>query len=341
MVLICGFARVLSPFAKLAFSTAVTDQNGANGSGTSSRGAIGLSGESSDLHKVKRGRIIKRRRPGGQKTSRWSIPFLGNLFTRSQRSTDKVHVDSDTNPTDQISDASLDFEENIRTNSHPHKKSKQRGHKLESRKHDFKDWSSEEIWLYTKLDSRGSTTEFQTLVDNGPRCRDALNQRQRPESSLNRGIERYQRWSIRDAKLKHKIYPNLIVIVAAKAGEAIASTVRRTTNKLKILHDQWQDAFSNGKNESNRTLQVSSNSTPTLYAMIIKFSVVSIVTFDPSQPARPIKIIANLNHTLDGRDVWHAYAISIVCVRARNYLMGLEESGCFADKVQEDNDPDA
>lgn len=174
--------------------------------------------------------------------------------------------------------------------------------------------------------------EFAALVDNGARCRDILAQERHAEACLARGIERYKSWAYRDGRLQNKAYPEPILVCSAKPGESVGSVVDRTTKKLRALGQQWRDAFrhQHGHGRELDTQEITAIM-PTLFAFVVKYSIVSIMSYDPNMIDAPTRTIETLDHQIEGHDVWHAFAISITCVYGRNYLLRLESNGLFQD----------
>ena len=187
-----------------------------------------------------------------------------------------------------------------------------------------------------------ATNELVLLIDAGPRCRDAILQDQHPEPPLKKAIERYQIWSIRDAKLQRRPYIDLIAITSSKLGESVQSVVNRMTEKFHSLADHWRDKLRHPDCKETDAEQRYNRKLPTLYGFMIKYSVVAIVTYDPRSRSNPIRTLVTLNYQEDGHDVWHSLAISIVCCRARNHLLQLEKEGLIGPEMPPDeDDPDA
>ena len=65
------------------------------------------------------------------------------------------------------------------------------------------------------------------------------------------------------------------------------------------------------------------------------------MSYDARIPNKPVRTLETLNFQLDGSDVWQALAISIVCVKARNKLMQLDQEGHIGEDIPDDSDPDA
>ncbi|KAL9102966.1 MAG: hypothetical protein Q9163_001953 [Psora crenata] len=186
-----------------------------------------------------------------------------------------------------------------------------------------------------------ATNELNALVQAGPRCRDAILLKQQPEQPLKKGIERYKKWSLRDGKLLRKPHIDMISVATAKPGETVQSVVHRITDKLYSLGREWRNKWRHPDHKESDVDQGYMHEPPTLYGFVIKYSVVAIVTCDARMPTKPVRTLVTLDFQQLGQDVWHALAISIVCVRTRNYLLQLEEEGQIGEEILDDSDPDA
>lgn len=79
---------------------------------------------------------------------------------------------------------------------------------------------------------------------------------------------------------------------------------------------------------------------PTLYGFVLKYSVLAIVTYDASVPKKAIRTLGTFDWKVGAQDVWHALAVAIVMVRARDYLLQLEREGELGEEITELSDPD-
>ena len=117
--------------------------------------------------------------------------------------------------------------------------------------------------------------------------------------------------------------------------------VTRVTDQLYSLAAQYRDKWRHPSCCPNSKIQDYTHDLPTLYGIIIKYSVVAIVTCDASVPDKPIRTMATYDWNKGaGQDVWRAFAVAITVVRARDYLVGLDEEGELGEEIEE-SDPDA
>ena len=164
-----------------------------------------------------------------------------------------------------------------------------------------------------------------------------------PEETLQREIESYFRWSMRDADLNKTEHIPAIAIATAAPKESVAGVVGRVTDQLHHMGSRyrslWQDSSRSTETDG---LQYYVHDLPTLYGVVIKYSVVSLVTYDVAKPGQAVRCLGTYNFQKDGQDIWHALAVSIIFIRARDYLIKLREEGELGDKTNVDStDEDA
>lgn len=195
-----------------------------------------------------------------------------------------------------------------------------------------------------------------------------------PEPIIYRQIKAYYDWSMKDAGLDSTEHIPIVSIVSARPDEPVSDVVARLTNELQERGRQYrtkwlEDKESTGRaNKPNNTDDDDNNNNdenqppvfesdlPTLYGIVIKYSVLACVTYDVANPDREVKSLALFDFQHHGQDVWHALSIAILLVRARDYLVRLRDKGGLGlglvgnaatkikqkqEEADDDNDPDA
>lgn len=149
-----------------------------------------------------------------------------------------------------------------------------------------------------------------------------------PEHILQREIESYFRWSMRDAGLQKTKHIPAIAITTAAPKESVASAVGRITDQLHDMGKQYRSLWLDRTRCSETDdVQYYVHDLPTLYGVVIVSSVVSFLTYDVAMPGQAVRCLGAYNLQKRGQDVWHALAVSIIFIRARNYLMELKGEG--------------
>lgn len=87
-----------------------------------------------------------------------------------------------------------------------------------------------------------------------------------------------------------------------------------------------------------------SHDLPTLYGIVIKHTVVAMVTYDVCVPGQEVRSIAMFDFGKPDQDVWNGLAVAILVVICRNYLMDLaaeEEAEKQSAEEEDEEDLDA
>ena len=111
-------------------------------------------------------------------------------------------------------------------------------------------------------------------------------------------------------------------------GAPTAPTPKKPTSKT---------AKGKGKAKAVDTEEEFEHELPTLYGLVIANTIVAIVSYNVAVPRKDLRTIAIFDFGDNDQDVWNAFAVAIVVVTVRNFLMGLE----WEDKVEVvEEDPD-
>ena len=181
------------------------------------------------------------------------------------------------------------------------------------------------------------------LIKLSGHVRDRIQMGLSAEETLEREIESYFRWSMRDAGLSKTEHIPAIAIATAVPEESVAGVVGRITDQLHHMGNQYRSLWRD-RTRSTETddVQYYVHDLPTLYGVVIKYSVVSLVTYDVAKPGQAVRCLGTYNFQKEGQDIWHALAVSIIFIRARDYLMELKEEGELGDEADVDSsDEDA
>ncbi|KAL9609408.1 MAG: hypothetical protein Q9167_005832 [Letrouitia subvulpina] len=184
-----------------------------------------------------------------------------------------------------------------------------------------------------------ASVALQSLFDLPGRVRDRVARELSPEEPLRRELLAYYKWTIKDAELARTPHIPVVAIGTAAEHESVASIVGRVTDQLHELGRQYNQLFYSHTDEDG--VQQFKHELPTLYGIVITYTVVSFVTYDARFPEKQVQSMGTYDFSQTGGTVWHALAVSIYLIKARNYLVELDEAGFFERKVVYDSDPDA
>ena len=78
---------------------------------------------------------------------------------------------------------------------------------------------------------------------------------------------------------------------------------------------------------------------PTLYGLVVAHTVVALVTYDSAVEGKALRNLALFDFGDYEQDVWNAFAVAMIVIWARNYLVTLPWEEVQED--EEEDDPDA
>lgn len=137
---------------------------------------------------------------------------------------------------------------------------------------------------------------------------------------------------MQDADLTDVEHVPVLTIASAALKEPVAGVVGRLTDRLQEMGRQYRALWIDEHN-SDDNVQRYFHELPTLYGIVIKYTVVAFVTFDVCDPYKPVKTLAVFDLQKYGQDVWHGLALSILFVRARDYLLALQAEGELGKRI--------
>ncbi|KAL8942468.1 MAG: hypothetical protein Q9211_001362 [Gyalolechia sp. 1 TL-2023] len=243
----------------------------------------------------------------------------------------------------------------------------------------MKNWSKDQVWLFYRLNNRGFEPllpgtwdfDFETVPDKvfsdddakvlikaregneynasralknlfylGSRVRDRITCGFRPEETLRREFLEYYKWSIKDAGLYRIEHIPVLTIGTAAPRESVTSILGRVTDSLHDLGKQYRAHLFDRYDPETRQ-PIFKKELPTLYGIVITYSVVTFVTYDSRFPNKAVQSMGSFNFAKLDQDVWHAFAAAIVMVKARDYLIGLKKDEQVGGALEDETDVDA
>ena len=182
------------------------------------------------------------------------------------------------------------------------------------------------------------------LFDVGQRARDASIQGIQPEKSIGRYLNDYFAWTMRDAGLNKVSHIPILTITVSHPNEPTASVVSRCTDRMHDMGRRYREAW-RVDDGSVDALGVSvpryKRALPTIFGIIVKRTGVGFITYDAGAPGKAVRNMGVWDLAKVGQDVWHAFAIAIFMICARNYLLELEKAGMLGEQIEDSDDPDA
>ncbi|KAI9703869.1 MAG: hypothetical protein M1836_007641 [Candelina mexicana] len=189
---------------------------------------------------------------------------------------------------------------------------------------------------------------LRNLLTLGSRVRSKIECGGHPEEMARHEITKYIKWSHQDSSIVKKNHIPNITVAISKPDQSTTVVERQVTSTLRALAAQYRDTFRIHKSVENDTSSESGSESeiekysrplPTLFGIIVAHSIVAFVTHDSADPGATIRPMGMFDFGLRTMDVWNSFAVAILVVQARNFLVGLRDE--LEDETTESDDPDA
>ncbi|KFY01305.1 hypothetical protein V490_00996 [Pseudogymnoascus sp. VKM F-3557] len=190
-------------------------------------------------------------------------------------------------------------------------------------------------------DFRGSAALL-SLVGLGSRVRSLIAGSRTREEIIQKEIENYIKWAEFDGEYHNKYYIPIIALVASSPGQDIDSITKEMTDKLEALAaEHRKDLLIEGSDGGSPggAPKLYTRVPPLLYGVVIAGAKVVFLTFDSAKEDYKPRTIAHFDFDQDSMDVWNGFAVAILIISVRNYMMTIREH--FEDEDTESSDPDA
>lgn len=161
------------------------------------------------------------------------------------------------------------------------------------------------------------------------------------EEVIKKEIENYIKWAEFDGGYLNKSYIPIITIVALSPGQDIDSLSKTMTDSLESLAaEHRKDLLLEGSDgeEPGGAPTMYTRVPPLLYGIVIAGAKVIFVTFDSAKEDYKPRTIAHFDFDQDTMDVWNGFAVAILVICVRNYMMTIRQH--FDDDNTASSDPD-
>lgn len=162
------------------------------------------------------------------------------------------------------------------------------------------------------------------------------------EEVIRREIENYIKWAEFDGGYQNKHYIPITTIVASSPGQDIDSISKAMTESLESLAaEHRKDLLLEGSDDESPggAPTLYARVPPLLYGIVIAGAKVIFITFDSAKEDSKPRTIAHFDFDQASMDVWNGFAVAILVISVRNYMMTIREH--FDDDGTELSDPDA
>ncbi|GAB7346803.1 hypothetical protein MBLNU459_g1901t1 [Dothideomycetes sp. NU459] len=179
-----------------------------------------------------------------------------------------------------------------------------------------------------------ATKALDRLLQLGPKIRDKVTCRKRPDPLVKKELREYMRWARADASIS-RAQQELIIIENGDADSDINAMEHALLSRLLDLHTRLQDTAPAGQE------------VPTLYGVLISHTLVGVVSFrppwhtEPDAPVTPskrwgrattpgergsLRSVGVFDFGHQDYDVWNSLALALLVLHCRNVGVEMRDS---------------
>ncbi|POS84211.1 hypothetical protein EPUL_003617 [Erysiphe pulchra] len=191
----------------------------------------------------------------------------------------------------------------------------------------FAEYENEPTFVNTNVTSSAyGVKALQSLLGLGARVRDNILTGAPINKLISREINHYIKWSERDGGFSRKRFLPVLTMVVARPKQSIDALSFEINRQMRFLAEKYREKFSISEGQAvvsneNATNKNYVKNLPLLYGIIVARSNVIFVTLDSAKKDAAVRHMQDFDFQEQGSDAWIGFAISIIVIVARNYLM--------------------
>jgi hypothetical protein len=174
---------------------------------------------------------------------------------------------------------------------------------------------------------------LQSLISLGVRVRDKIAVGRSAEKLIAKEIQNYIKWSEKDGGFAKKRFIPVLSVIEARPKQQSDSLGATITSQMQFLAKKHRENLAEGINEDGQI--VYRRQPPLLYGIIVAKGNAIFVTLDSANPDAQLRPFRFQNFDFKNKDegVWNGFAIAIMVIVARNYIMSIK------DELEDDDEP--
>ena len=181
---------------------------------------------------------------------------------------------------------------------------------------------------------------MQILLSLGRRVKDQ-SEVQTSTRFIEQALKAYVKWTERDGGYAKKRFLPVLTIITGKPSQPTDRISKAITDQMQLSAKQHREYLLLPEPRVNETGEIDPyrRQPPLLYGIIVAQTITIFVTLDSSKPEAKLRHIAHFDFKDGKMSVWNGFALAIICVVARNYLMSIKDE--LEDDDESSSDPDA
>jgi hypothetical protein len=158
-----------------------------------------------------------------------------------------------------------------------------------------------------------------------------------------REIQNYVKWSEVDGGYSRLRFIPMLAMVATRRGQDIEASAAVLKDQMAFLAQSQREqlTINDGAHvNDDGNVEMYTRPPPIIYGIIIAQGRLIFVTLYSSNPEAEVKHIGSFNLLERNQEVWNGFAVAILVITVRNYMMTIVDE-LEEDNDVEDSDPDA
>ncbi|TQS34933.1 hypothetical protein Golomagni_04664 [Golovinomyces magnicellulatus] len=195
----------------------------------------------------------------------------------------------------------------------------------------FAEYENERTFVNTNFTSSSyGIKALQSLLNLGVRVRDNLLTGAPTNKLIAREIHNYIKWSERDGKYSKMRFLPVLTTVIARPKQTMNSLSAAINSQMNFLARRHRETLvipetHDEQENSVRNKDKYVKQPPLLYGVIVAHTVIIFVTLDSANEDATVKHMQHFDFRDQGADAWIGFAIAILVIVARNYIMSIKK----------------
>ncbi|KAI6247473.1 hypothetical protein HI914_04072 [Erysiphe necator] len=184
---------------------------------------------------------------------------------------------------------------------------------------------------------------LQSLLSLGARVRDNIITGAPINKLISREINNYIKWSERDGNFSKMKFLPVLTMVMARPNQTVDALSIEIDKQMRFLAEKYREQFAIPEAQimgidKPRKEKLYVRNPPLLYGIIVARTNIIFVTLDSAKSDATVRHLQDFDFQEQGTEAWIGFAISILVIAARNYMMSIKNDLKFADESDVDID---
>lgn len=183
---------------------------------------------------------------------------------------------------------------------------------------------------------------LKSLLSLGGRVKDKIEAERHCEGLIVKEVQNYIKWSEMDGGFDKLRFIPILTVVGARPNQPVSSITKSLTDQMEFLAKQHRGHLTLPQPRTNELggVELYSRRPPMLYGILVARTFTLFVTLDSANPEAKLRSIAHFDFKEKDVDVWNGFALAIIVIVARNYMMSIKDE-LEVDDDDSSSDPDA